>query len=145
MDKKPIEKLYAELLTAWNNQDAAGMAALFTPDGNSVGFDGSQHNGPDEMIAVMSEIFAHHPTAKYVWKIREIRYLSPDVALLRGVAGMMPRDKRELIPEVNAIQSVVAVKVQNEWKVSHFQNTPAQYHGRPELIEALTRELQELV
>jgi hypothetical protein len=25
------------------------------------------------------------------------------------------------------------------------QNTPAQFHGRPELAEALTRELQELL
>ena len=64
---------------------------------------------------------------------------------MRSFVGMVPRDKIELMPEVNAIQSLVAVKEQNDWKVSHFQNSPAQYHGRPELVEALTRELQELV
>lgn len=26
-----------------------------------------------------------------------------------------------------------------------FQNTPAQFHGRPELVEALTEELRQLL
>lgn len=89
-------------------------------------------------------IFSHHQTASYVGKIREIHFLSPDILLLRAVAGMVPPGKKDINPEVNAIQSLIAIKENNAWRISLFQNTPAQFHGRPELAEVLTRELQEL-
>ena len=38
----PIRRLYEQILFAWNQQDAAAMAAQFEEDGNLVGFDGSQ-------------------------------------------------------------------------------------------------------
>ena len=35
---EPIEVLYRDLIERWNERDAAGMAALFADDGESVGF-----------------------------------------------------------------------------------------------------------
>jgi hypothetical protein len=29
-----------------------------------------------------------------------------------------------------------------QWRIVLFQNTPAQFHGRPSLVEEMTRELQ---
>lgn len=139
-----IEKLYKELLDFWNRQDAKGMASLFTRDGSIVGFDGSQMNGKMQIESEIRQIFSSHRTASYVGKIREIRFLSPDIVLLRAVAGMVPPGERGIKPEVNAIQSLIAIKENNAWRISLFQNTPAQFHGRPQLAEALTRELQEL-
>jgi len=68
-----IEKLYRELLDFWNSQDARGMASLFAMDGSIVGFDGSQMNGKMQIESEIGQIFAHHRTACYVGKIREIR------------------------------------------------------------------------
>ncbi len=42
-----------------------------------------------------------HQTAAYVSIIREVRFLSPEVALLRAVAGMTSPGKREINPAVN--------------------------------------------
>ncbi len=140
-----IEKLYNELLDFWNSQDAKGMASLFSKDGSIVGFDGSQMNGKMQMESEIGQIFAHHRTASYVGKIREIRLLRKDVVLLRAVAGMVQKGEKEIDQEVNAIQSLVAVKDNGMWLISLFQNTPAQFHGRPELTEALTEELQQEV
>ena len=140
-----IEKLYKELLDRWNRQDAKGMASLFARDGSVVGFDGSQMNGKMQIESEIGQIFSHHQTASYVGKIREIRFLGKDVALLRAVAGMVPKGGKEINPEVNAIQSLIAVKDNGTWHISLFQNTPARFHGRPELAEALTRELQQEV
>lgn len=140
-----IEKLYRELLDFWNSQDAKGMASLFSKDGSIVGFDGSQMNGKMQMESEIGQIFAHHRTASYVGKIREIRLLRKDVVLLRAVAGMVQKGEKEIDQEVNAIQSLVAVKDNGMWLISLFQNTPAQFHGRPELAEALTEELQQEV
>lgn len=140
-----IEKLYKELLDFWNKQDAKGMASLFAKDGSIVGFDGSQMNGKMQIESEIGQIFSSHQTASYVGKIREIRFLSPDIALLRAVAGMVPPGKKDINPAVNAIQSLIAVKDNGTWRISLFQNTPAQFHGRPELAEALTKELQQEV
>lgn len=140
-----IEKLYKELLDFWNKQDAKGMASLFAKDGSIVGFDGSQMNGKMQIESEIRQIFSRHQTASYVGKIREIRFLSPDIVLLRAVAGMEPPGKKDINPAVNAIQSLIAVKDNGTWRISLFQNTPAQFHGRPELAEALTKELQQEV
>lgn len=145
MDKIIIEELHKKLLTSWNKQDAKGMASLFTEDGNTVGFDGSQVDGRAQIEVQMQNIFSNHQTASYVWKVREVRFLNADVAVLRAVVGMVPPGKKEIMPERNAIQSLVAVKESNDWKITLFHNTPAQFHGRPELSQALTRELNELI
>ena len=138
-----IAGLYQELLQAWNDRDAAAYAALFAPDANVTGFDGSQMDGPAEIESQLSQIFAHHQTAPYVSKVREVRLLSPDVALLRAVAGMTKDG--QINAAVNAIQTLVAQKLDGQWRIALFQNTPAQFHGRPELGEALTKELSEML
>ena len=145
MDKIIIKELHKTLLSFWNKQDAKGMASLFTEDGNTIGFDGSQIDGKNEIEIQMQKIFSNHKTASYVWKVREVRFLNADVALLRAAVGMVPPGKNEILPGRNAMQSLVAVKENNDWKVALFQNTPAQFHGRPELSEALTKELNELI
>lgn len=141
----PVAQLYADLLDAWNQQNADGFAALFAPDGNTVGFDGSQLDGRDAIQASLRQIFADHKTARYVHKIREIRNLAPQVVLLRAIVGMVPPGKRELMPARNAIQSLVAVESAGAWHIALFQNTPAVFDGRPALVQQMTAELSELV
>jgi len=145
METAAIEKLCKELLSFWNNQSGSGMASLFNQDANVIGFDGSQMNGQIQIETELEKVFANHKTARYVWKIEEIRFLDSNTALLRAIVGMVPPGKNELNPATNAIQSVVAVKQNEAWKISLFQNTPAQFHGRPEFAEAMTKELGKLV
>ena len=141
----PIYDLYRQLLEAWNNQDAHAFAATFADDGSSVGYDGSPMNGVAEIETTLSSIFTNHKTAAYIAKIREIRFLSPQTAILRAVVGMIPPGKTELNPERNAMQSLVAAYQDNAWHIALFQNTPARFDGRPELSEALTQELRQLL
>jgi uncharacterized protein (TIGR02246 family) len=140
---QPPEALYRQLLDAWNRRSAAGYAAPIAEDGNLVGFDGSQIDGRAAIEAEIGQIFADHQTARYIGKVREVRLLAPDVALVRAVVGMVPPGQAEINPAVNAIQSVVAVRDAGVWRVALFQNTPAQFHGRPELAQQLTDELSE--
>jgi uncharacterized protein (TIGR02246 family) len=142
-DEKEVGLLYQELLKQWNKRRASEMTDLFAEDGNLVGFDGSQINGRSEARTVLSQIFANHQTAAYLGIVKEVRLLSPDVAILRAVAGMVPPGESDINPEVNAVQTLVAVKQQNNWIIALFQNTPAAFHGRPELSERLTEELRQ--
>lgn len=144
-EEKEVRALYAQLLDYWNKRNAAGFAALFEEEGNQVGFDGSQVNGWADIESHLSTIFADHMTAAYVGKVREVRFLSPDIAILRAVVGMVPHGKTDINPATNAIQSLVAVKRNGQWRIALFQNTPAQFHGRPQAAEQLTEELRKLL
>jgi len=145
MNKSEIEKLHEELLTFWNNRNAQGMASLFCEDGNVIGFDGSQMNGQVEIKSALEKVFADHQTAAYVWKVEEVRFLSSQIALLRAIVGMIPPGKKEINPATNAIQSLVAFLKNDVWKIALFQNTPAQFHGRPNLVERMTSDLNKLI
>jgi uncharacterized protein (TIGR02246 family) len=90
----------------------------------------------------MSRIFAEHPTAQYVGIVRQVKFLSSTVAVLRAVAGMIPPGQTDLNPGLNAIQTLIATK-HDSWRVALYQNTPAAFHGRPEAVNALTGELRQ--
>jgi uncharacterized protein (TIGR02246 family) len=145
MAEDQIRALHHELIDAWNRGDAPAMAVLFASDGNVVGFDGSTMDGRETIESTLSGIFADHQTASYVAKVREVRFLSADVALLRAAVGMIPPGQRDINPDVNAMQSLVAVRNGDEWAVALFHNTPAAFHGRPDEAEALTDELRRLI
>jgi uncharacterized protein (TIGR02246 family) len=138
-----VERLYRDLLSRWNERDAAGFGALFTDAGSIVGFDGSCVESPISITEHLASIFADHQPATYVAKVREVRPLGPGTALLRSVVGMVPPGSSEIKPEVNAVQVLVAVEVDDGWKVAHFQNTPATFDGDP--ADALTAELRALL
>jgi uncharacterized protein (TIGR02246 family) len=144
-EETEVRALYKQLLDSWNKRNAADFAALFEEDGNQIGFDGSQVNGRSEIESHLSGIFAEHKTAEYVGKVREVRFLTPDVAILRAVVGMVPYGQTDINPATNTIQSLVAVKQDGHWRIALFQNTPAQFHGRPELSAQLTEELRRLL
>jgi len=133
--------LYTRLLEAWNRRDAEAFAELFTATASVVGFDGSQMDGRTAIASELGAIFAHHPTAAYVAKVRDVRYLDSDIALVRAVVGMVPPGKSELNPAVNAIQNLVVVPDSGLPRIALLQTTPAAFHGRPHLVEALTAEL----
>ena len=145
-DTQAVERLYRDLLGAWNARDARAMAALYAPRGGQVGFDGSPANGPGEIEALLTPIFKDHPTARYVAKVREVRMLGADVAILRGIAGMVPPGKDDVMPERNALQTLVASRSRaGDWLVEMFHNTPARFDGRPEKAEEITAELREVL
>jgi uncharacterized protein (TIGR02246 family) len=140
-----LESLYARLIDGWNAKDGRAMAATFAPDGEMLGYDGSHVMGRDAIAKELSGIFADHDTASFVTKVKLVRSLGPDVGLLRAIAGMLPPGSSKINPEVNTHHSLLATRFDGEWQVVLFQNTPAQFHGRPELSERMTAELQALV
>ena len=137
--------LYKQLLEAWNARDGAAFAALFSESGSVVGFDGSVMNGRQEIASTLGNIFGSHQTARYVAKVREIRHIGAGTVLIRSVVGMVPPGKADLNPAVNAIQSLVTVGRGADMRIALLHNTPASFHGRPELAEQLTRELTDVL
>jgi uncharacterized protein (TIGR02246 family) len=144
-EEASVVTLHQQLLLSWNQHNAEAFAALFEKDAISIGFDGSPMYGQVEIETVIRQIFANHVTAAYVGKTRSVRFLTPEVAVLHAVVGMVPPGKSDINPAVNAMQTLVAAKRDDQWRIALLQNTPAQFHGRPELSEALTEELRALL
>jgi uncharacterized protein (TIGR02246 family) len=136
-----VRALYRAILEGWNAQDASAFAAPFAEDGEVIGFDGSQVAGRAQIETEMGAIFADHATGRYVGIVRSVRQLGPDVALLHAVSGVVTAGTDAIQSELNAIQSIVAQRRAEGWRVIMYQNTPAAFHGRPELADALTDEL----
>lgn len=138
-----VRQLYRKLLEAWDKRNARDYAMLFAPDAILVGFDGTQVFGQADIGAHISEVFSHHQTARYVSIVRGVRAMTGDVVALSAVAGMVPPNKTDINPEVNAVQTMVAARRGNDWHVALFQNTPAAFHGRPDDAKSLTEELRD--
>ena len=143
IDEHDVKMLYEAILAAWNERNAAAMAALFEPSGSVVGFDGSELNGSDAIGEEMARIFRDHQTGRYVGLVRDVRLLSDGAALLRAVAGIVPHGQSDLNPNLNSVQTLVAVKHHEGWRAALYHNTPAAFHGRPDAVKALTDELRQ--
>ena len=74
-DEKDVRLVYQHLLQAWNNMNAKEYAGLFEQESNLIGFDGSQANGREEILAHLSGVFENHKTGKYVSVVRDVRFL----------------------------------------------------------------------
>jgi uncharacterized protein (TIGR02246 family) len=144
-DEAAVRGLPQRLWDAWNERNAEAFADLFGDDGHVVGFDGSTMDGRAEVAEHLRQIFADHQPARYVGKIKAVDFLAPDVALVRVIAGMVPPGKADIHAPVNAVQFFVAVRRDGGWRLASYQNTPAQFFGRPELAEAFTDELRQLL
>lgn len=133
--------MYTRLIEAWNDRNAQAFAALFAEDGVAIGFDGSEMRGRTAMRAELTRIFDSHQTATYVAIVREVRELN-GAAVVRALAGMVPRGKKELNPATNALQSAVLVsKPSGGFEIVLFQNTPTALHEAAALREQYVAEL----
>jgi uncharacterized protein (TIGR02246 family) len=138
-----IVDLYDQLIKAWNDRNAVKMSGLFAKEGEMIGYDGSQVVGCTEIYKHLHPIFESHLTAPFVKKVKEVRILSSNVVMLRAIAGMVPPGKNDINPQVNTHHTLVATWKNETWQIELFQNTPAQFHGRPDLVESMTDELRE--
>ena len=137
-----VEALYHGVLDAWNRRSAYEFSAFFADHGSTIGFDGSEANGRDEIAAHLAPIFEHHPTPAYIAIVREVRFPHVDTAILRAVVGMVPAGSSDIDPTVNAVQTMVASRHGGTWQIELLQSTPAVLHGRPEASQALSDELR---
>ena len=141
-DRLAVRSLYAGVLDAWNRRNAEEMAAPFAKQCLLIGFDGSTMHSRDEIARAMAAIFTDHATGAYVGKVRSVQVVTPGVVLLLAATGVVPAGAADLNPALNAWQTVVAQQQDDGWQIVQMQTTPAQFHGRPELVAQLTEELR---
>src|SRR5258705_12271738 len=102
-EETEIRALYRQIVSGWNRRSADAIAELFADDGDAIGCDGSEFKGRAEIAAVHRQIFDDHRTGAFVGKVRRVRFLIAEVAVLCAVAGMVLPGKADLDPYLNAV------------------------------------------
>jgi len=123
-DEAAMRGLYQQLMDGWNRGSGDAFAAVFMEDGDLVAFDGTHFKGRGEIAPFHQELFDKWlKGTRLVGRVEDVRFLSPDVALMHAVGSTMMRGKTEPSPERDSIQTLVAVRQDGKWRLAAFQNT----------------------
>jgi uncharacterized protein (TIGR02246 family) len=145
-DEGAIRSLYQQLMDGWNAASGDAFAAPFEEDGDLVGFDGTHIKGRQEIASFHQHLFDMFlKGSRLVGKVRSVRFLTSNVAVMHAVGGTVMAGESDLERERNSVQTLVAVKRNGKWSLAAFQNTRAIYMGRPEESQKLTEELRALL
>jgi uncharacterized protein (TIGR02246 family) len=144
---KQRSMLYQQLMDGWNRGSGKDFATPFADNGDLVGFDGTRLKGRQEIDSFHQQLFdTYVKGSRLVGRIRSVGFLTSDVAIMHAVSGTILPGQTDIEPERNSIQTLVAMKDSGgKWRLVAFQNTRAQYFGRPEQSQALTEELRGLL
>lgn len=130
-DETSVRALYTQLMDGWNQGSGVLFAEPFTEDGNLIGFDGMCITGRNEIAAFHQPLFDKWlKGTNLVGGVTDLRFLDKDVALMHAVGSTIMRGKSTPSPERDSIQTLVAVRQGNEWKLAAFQNTRIRPMGR---------------
>jgi uncharacterized protein (TIGR02246 family) len=123
-DEAAVRALYQQIMNGWNQGSGDAFAAAFTEDGDLVGFDGTHFKGRQQIAPFHQQLFDKWlKGSRLVGEVKDVRFLSPDVALMHAVGGTVMRGKTDPVPERDSIQTLVAMRQDGEWRLAAFQNT----------------------
>jgi uncharacterized protein (TIGR02246 family) len=127
LDERAIKQLVADAERFQN--DAEAFAGLLTEDITLINFTGIRLIGRDEVYRVMKQAVASS-LARILTKqeVEYINFLRPDVAIMTGIKSIVAdADDLDFVSKgEQARLTFVLVKHDNEWLISHIQNTPIQ-------------------
>jgi uncharacterized protein (TIGR02246 family) len=123
-DETAIRQLFTRLEEAWNAGDATAYGECFTPDSDYITFDGSHVQGRDANADAHRKLFETFlKGSKLTGQISDLRFLSPDVAVLHATGNVKLRWQSRPAPGRESIQTYVAVKQDGAWRFAAFHNS----------------------
>jgi len=145
-DEDAIRARYQQKIDGWKAGNGCEFAAPYTDDSDYIGFDGTYLTGRQEIASLHQMLFDKIVKgSRLVGKIRSIRFLTSAIAIVTAVGGTVMAGQSDIDPERNSIHMLVAMKENAIWRFTAFQNSRAQFIGRPEEAQALTDDLMQLL
>jgi uncharacterized protein (TIGR02246 family) len=91
-DEAAIRASYQQLMDGWNAGSGDAFASSFEEDGDLVGFDGTHFKGRQEIALFHQHLFDMFlKGSRLVGKVRSLRFLTSDVAVMHTIGGtVMP-------------------------------------------------------
>jgi uncharacterized protein (TIGR02246 family) len=130
-DADAVRALYRQLMDGWNSSSGDAFAAPFADQCEFIAFDGSRFHEREALARFHEPLFKTHlKGTRLVGEVADVRWLSPDVALMHATGGTIPRGRMRPAPERDSIQTLVAARLDGTWRLVAFQNTRVRPIGR---------------
>jgi uncharacterized protein (TIGR02246 family) len=111
-DEKAIRASAEAFTKHYNNHDAKGLAALFSPNAEMIDEDGLVTKGRDEILKEFEKVFKEHPKSSMVVDIESVRVLTSNLGIEEGTARSKdsPDDNEDITNYV-----CIHVKTDGKW------------------------------
>lgn len=114
-----LRELGEKYVAAFNQQDSQAIAAFWSPNAVYTNrLTGEQVTGRDAIAAQFTNLFKSSPDAKIQVSIESIRFVSPNVAVEKGVSTFVAD------PPIQIPYSAVYVQQDGKWLLDRVTDTP---------------------
>jgi uncharacterized protein (TIGR02246 family) len=122
-DEAAIRESGAAFIEAYNARDAKKLAALWSPEAIYIDpANGEEIKGRDEIEKTFTEAFSDNQDAKLVVESASIDFVSPNVAVVRGVARVVRAGEEPQESEFTSVR----VKRDGKWLIDRVSETEKQ-------------------
>lgn len=105
-DEAALRAIYQQIMDGWNKGSGEAFAAPYCEDSDLVGFDGTHLKGRQEIASFHQQLFDKFlKGSSLVGKVRSIRFLTPDVAVIHAVGGTVMAGQSDIDPDRNSPDS----------------------------------------
>ncbi len=123
-DEKALHDLFQELQDGWNQGDGQAYAAFFTEDADYIVVNGDYLKGRQAIAAAHQQLFETlFQGSRLEGFVKNIRFLSDDIALVHLHGRPQIAGQPLPTPEQYSIQTMVATRRADGWRITSFQNT----------------------
>ncbi|TVS15155.1 MAG: SgcJ/EcaC family oxidoreductase [Planctomycetaceae bacterium] len=115
-EQDSIHQRLESYVQAFNQQDAAAVAAFWSPDCISTAEDSGQRiEGREALRQHFAEFFKESPDARLVGEVTDIQIVRPDVAVIEGRTTLVLADAEP----VETVFAATLVKEENQWLITN--------------------------
>jgi uncharacterized protein (TIGR02246 family) len=119
-DIKAIQELSQQLVEAYNQSNAEGLAGLFLPDAELIDDAGNAYRGRDDILDVFTRFIGLFPDAKMELKIDSVRLTAGDLAIEKGTRTVTTGQSEKATNRY----TMVYVKRDGKWQIAVAQEVP---------------------
>ena len=106
---------------AYNKGDAKTLAGFYSDDVDYIDQDGAEVKGRDAMQKLLADNFVQNPGAKLAITTEEVKQLTPDVKVTRGIATVTPANGAAETTRYTAVK----VRKGDHWEISQLNEREA--------------------
>lgn|SRR5579875_1070426 len=123
-DENALHDLFQQLQEAWNQGDGHAYAAFFTEDADYINVTGAYLKGQQAIATVHQQLFETlFQGSQLEGFVKQIRFLHEGIALLHLHGRPRVPGQEISAPEQYSIQTLVAIKRADGWRITAFHNT----------------------
>jgi uncharacterized protein (TIGR02246 family) len=121
-DVAALHRLFDTMNDAWARADAEAFGSVFTEDADYVIYTGTHYRGRAKIIDTHDALWSRFLRGTRLHgEIDRIRFPGPDVAVVISRGTVVKKHTRR--PKADKVQTLVAVRGDDGWRFTAFQNT----------------------